>query len=174
MEKPLVVIIMGSAKDEMQAKKILEQLEPFSIEAVLRVASAHKTPHYLSKIVSYYESLKRPKVYVTIAGRSNGLSGVVDGLTSSVTIACPPYSDSFSGFDIFSSIRMPEGISPALILEPANVALFVAKMFSSFDDDIKDKVRAYMLDMQKKVLKADIDLSSDESLLSKEEKELLK
>lgn len=173
MEKPLVVIIMGSAKDESHAKKIMEALEYFSLESVLRVASAHKTPIYLSKIISYYDSLTRPKVYITIAGRSNGLSGVVDGLASSPVIACPPYSDSFSGFDIFSSIRMPLGISPALILEPGNVALFVAKMFSFFDNSLKEKVGSYMLEMQKTVIKADVNLSSDDSLLSKEEKELL-
>ena len=174
MEKPLVVIIMGSKKDEMHAKKIVESLEYFGLESVLRVASAHKTPIYLSKIVSYYDALKRPKVYITIAGRSNGLSGVVDGLTSYPTIACPPYSDSFSGFDIFSSIRMPLGISPALVLEPDNVALFVVKIFSLFDVSLKEKVASYMREMQKNVLKADIDLSSDDSLLSSEEKELLK
>ena len=174
MEKPLVIIIMGSARDESHAKKIVEKLDYFRLESVLRVASAHKTPLYLSKIISHYDDLKRPKVYITIAGRSNGLSGVVDGLTSSPVIACPPYSDSFSGFDIFSSIRMPEGICPALVLEPSNVALFVAKIFSVFDNSLKEKVATYMLEMQKTVFSSDVNISSDASLLSKEEKELLR
>ena len=173
MERPIVIIIMGSIKDKEHAEKIRQQLDEFGVESHLRVASAHKTSSYLLRLMEDYESMFRPKVYITIAGRSNGLSGVVDGLTLSPTIACPPYSDSFAGADIFSSLRMPLGISPAVVLEPKNAALLAVRILSLTDATLKEKVVNYMLKQQKAVLEADVDLNCDLSLLTKEERDLL-
>ncbi|MGP1438122.1 MAG: AIR carboxylase family protein [Treponema sp.] len=174
MENPLVIIIMGSIKDKDHAEKIKMQLEEFGVESHLRVASAHKTSNYLSRLISHYEKVARPKVYITIAGRSNGLSGVVDGLTSSPTIACPPYSDSFSGADIFSSLRMPLGICPAVVLEPQNAAFLAVRILSLSDASLKERVMAYILKQQKIVLEGDVALNGDKSLLTDEELNLLK
>ena len=169
MAHPIVIIIMGSIKDKDHAMKIKQQLEEFGIESHLRVASAHKTSSYLLRLISHYENEGRPKVYITVAGRSNGLSGVVDGLTTSPTIACPPYSDSFAGADIFSSLRMPLGISPAVVLEPQNAAFLAARILSLNDISLKEKITAYMLKQQKAVFEGDISLNGDESLLTEEE-----
>lgn len=155
MEKPLVVIIMGSASDEEQAQKIVDKLNYFGLDSVLRVASAHKTVEHLVDIIRYYDGIEREKVYITIAGRSNGLAGVVDGLTSYPTVTCPPYSQSFGGADIFSSLRMPEGISPAVILEPANVAMFVARIFASHYPQVRNKLISYIEELKKKVMDSD-------------------
>lgn len=174
MKNPIVVIIMGSIRDKEHAEKIKKQLEEFGVEAVLRVASAHKTSSYLLRLINHYEELDRPKVYITIAGRSNGLSGVVDGLTLSPTIACPPYSDSFSGADIFSSLRMPLGISPAVVVEPQNAAFLAVRILSLSTPSLKEKITSYMLKQQKAVLEGDVALSGDKSLLNEEELNLLK
>jgi phosphoribosylcarboxyaminoimidazole (NCAIR) mutase len=53
---------------------------------------------------------------------------MVDANVAAPVIACPPYSDAFGGGDIFSTIRMPSGVAPALVLEPANAALLAAKI----------------------------------------------
>ena len=174
MESPIVVIIMGSIKDKEHAEKIRQELSAFGVESHLRVASAHKTSDYLSRLVAHYENLSRPKVYITIAGRSNGLSGVVDGLTSSPTIACPPYSDSFAGADVFSSLRMPFGISPAVILEPQNAAFLAVRILALADAKLKEKITSHMLKQQKLVLEADIALNGDVSFLTQDEVALLK
>ena len=155
MEKPLVIIIMGSASDEGEAQKIIERLKYFGIDFALRVASAHKTVEHLIDIVHYYDEMEREKLYITIAGRSNGLAGVVDGLTSSPTLTCPPYSNSFAGMDVFSSLRMPEGISPAVILEPDNIAMFVARLFAFHHPQIKEKLKTYIEGLKKKVMDSD-------------------
>ena len=173
MERPIVIIIMGSIKDKEHAEKIMQQLDEFGVDVCLRVASAHKTPSYLLRIMEEYESMFRPKVYITIAGRSNGLSGVVDGLTLSPTIACPPYSDSFAGADIFSSLRMPLGVSPAVVLEPKNAALLAVRILSLADVNLKERVDRYMLKQQKAVLEADVDLNYNLSFLTPEERDLL-
>ena len=84
-------------------------------------------------------------MYITVAGRSNALSGLVDGAVSLPVIACPPPSEAFGGMDVLSSLRMPSGIAPAVVLEPANVALLAAKILAMVDTDVKSEVvRAQM------------------------------
>lgn len=155
---PLVPIIMGSRADQPHAQKIADALAAFGIQTELRVGSAHKTPGHVLEILQTYEADPRPKVYVTIAGRSNALSGFVDAQVSAPVIACPPPSDSFGGADIFSSLRMPGGVAPGVVLEPAGAALLAAKILGLSDPEIRQKVEA----MQKKnaaaILADDADL----------------
>jgi phosphoribosylaminoimidazole carboxylase PurE protein len=135
-----VPIIMGSKSDLKHAQAIAEGLDSFGIAHEIRVASAHKAARYLLDILATYEVDPRPKVYITIAGRSNALSGLVDGNVAAPVIACPPYSDRFGGSDLYSSLRMPSGIAPAVVLEPGGAALLAAKILSLADPALRDKV----------------------------------
>ncbi|HEX6270126.1 MAG TPA: AIR carboxylase family protein [Anaerolineales bacterium] len=141
MSKPLVVILMGSRADMDHCTKISDACKQYGLETVLRIASAHKTPEHTLAILREYETDDRPKVYITVAGRSNALSGFTDGSVSAPVIACPPPSDSFGGADVFSSLRMPSGIAPAVVLEPANAALLTAKIFGVTIAEVRGQVR---------------------------------
>ena len=140
--KPLVVILMGSKADLEHGNKISEACKQFGLETILRIASAHKTAEHALAIFKKYEADPRPKVYITVAGRSNALSGFADGAVSAPVIACPPVSESFGGAEIFSSLRMPSGIAPAVVLEPVNAALLAAKILGLVDADVREQVRA--------------------------------
>lgn len=142
---PLVPVLMGSGADMAHCKKIGAALESFGIEATLRVASAHKVPERLLALLKDLEACDRPVVYIAVAGRSNALSGVLDCAVTSPVISCPPYSDAFGGGDVFSSIRMPSGVGPAYVLDPANSALMAAKIFALRSPEIAGKIA----DMQK-------------------------
>ena len=155
MSKSLVVILMGSKADMEHCKKISDACAQFGIETVIRIASAHKTAEHALKILREYEADARPKVYITVAGRSNALSGFTDGLVSSPVIACPPSSESFGGADIFSSLRMPSGIAPAVVLEPVNAALFAAKIFGLMDESVREQVKASQKRAADKVIEDD-------------------
>ena len=126
---PLAIILMGSKSDLKHCQEIADNCQLFGIESVLRIASAHKTALRLLELLSDFETDPRPKVYITVAGRSNALSGMVDANVNAPVIACPPSSSSFGGGDIFSSLRMPSGVAPMVILEPENAALASAKIF---------------------------------------------
>jgi 5-(carboxyamino)imidazole ribonucleotide mutase/phosphoribosylaminoimidazole-succinocarboxamide synthase len=139
---PLVPIIMGSKSDLDQGQAVATALTGFGIASEIRVASAHKAAAYVLDLLAAYEADPRPKVYITIAGRSNALSGLVDGNVAAPVIACPPYSDRFGGTDIFSSLRMPSGIAPAVVLEPGGAALLAAKMLGLGDAAVKAAVEA--------------------------------
>jgi len=141
MSKPLVVILMGSKADMDHCTKISEACKQYGLETVMRIASAHKTPEHALSVLNEYESDDRLKVYITVAGRSNALSGFTDGSVSAPVIACPPPSDSFGGTDVFSSLRMPSGIAPALVLEPVNAALLAAKIFGVTNAEVRAQVK---------------------------------
>ena len=132
-----VPIIMGSRADLDHAKTIAAELRTLGIESEMRVASAHKAAAYVLELLAGYEADERPKVYITIAGRSNALSGLVDGNVAAPVIACPPYSDRFGGGDVFSSLRMPSGIVPAVVLEPKGAALLAAKILSQAEPSLR-------------------------------------
>jgi 5-(carboxyamino)imidazole ribonucleotide mutase len=155
----IVPILMGSKSDQKHAEKIISALERFGIQAQIRVASAHKTPAYLLSVLQEYESDSRQKVYITIAGRSNALSGMVDAQVTSPVIACPPPSEAFGGADIFSSLRMPSGVAPAVVLDPEGAALFAAKIFALTDSIVRGKITELQKENQDKLLSDDAEFN---------------
>lgn len=158
--KPVVVILMGSRSDMDHAEAIAKGLAEFGIDSELRVGSAHKAPAHVLKIVEQYEADPRPKVYITIAGRSNALSGFTDPQVTAPVIACPPPSSSFGGADVYSSLRMPGGVAPAVVLEPANAALLAAKILALLDADLKARVAAYQKANRDKITQDDAEITA--------------
>ena len=155
MSGSLVVILMGSRGDEEHCRKIAEAARQFGLAVVLRVGSAHKTAGHVLKILQQYEADPRPKVYITVAGRSNALSGFTDGAVSAPVIACPPASEAYGGADIYSSLRMPSGVAPAVVLEPANAALLAAKILGISDPIVRQHVQAFQQQQAQKILNDD-------------------
>ncbi|MBN1537409.1 MAG: AIR carboxylase family protein [Anaerolineales bacterium] len=155
MSNSLLVIIMGSKADAPHCEKIKEAALQLGMQVVQRIASAHKTPAHVLQILMEYEADPRPKVYITVAGRSNALSGFVDGAVITPVIACPPPGEIFGGADIYSSLRMPSGIAPAVVLEPANAALLAAKILALADPEVRERVLAFQKRGAKKVIDDD-------------------
>lgn len=159
--QPLVPILMGSRADLKHCQAIADALKELGIAAELRVASAHKTPAHALALLQGYEADPRPKVYITVAGRSNALSGFVDAQVTSPVIACPPSSESFGGADVYSSLRMPSGVAPAVVLEPANAALLAAKILGLFDPAIRERVTAAQKRAVERVMADDAELQKE-------------
>lgn len=146
-----VILIMGSRSDLDYSRRIGEALERFSVKYDLRIASAHKTPRKLLKILDDYEACEDRIVYITVAGRSNALSGFVDANTRRPVIACPPYSEKFGGSDIYSSLRMPSGVCPLAILEPESAALAAVKILALGNPRLEEEVLQYQRRLRKRV-----------------------
>lgn len=146
---------MGSKADEEHGAKIAEAARGFGLDVVTRIGSAHKTPEHVLSVLRAYEADPHPKVYITVAGRSNALSGFTDGSVSAPVIACPPASEGFGGADIYSSLRMPSGVAPAVVLDPANAALLAAKILGQCDVRVKEKVLEFQRKQAEKIVKDD-------------------
>jgi len=151
----LVVIILGSPSDNQIGQQIVKVLDGFGIPSETRVASAHKTPRYLLALLEKYEADPQPKVYITVAGRSNALSGMVDAQATAPVIACPPYSERFAGGDVLSSLRVPTGVAPAVVLEPESAALLAAKILGLTEAGLCDKIRKAQEEQRQRLVEAD-------------------
>ena len=160
MSTPLVVILMGSKADLAHCQKIADAARSFGLDVNMRIGSAHKTAQHTLAILQAFEADPRPKVYITVAGRSNALSGFTDGAVSAPVIACPPASEAFAGADVYSSLRMPGGIAPAVVLEPANAALLAAKILALGNPQILAAVKDFQHHQAEKIISDDAELQS--------------
>ena len=151
--KGKVIIIMGSERDLDFCNEIAKHLKSLGLEYLLRVGSAHKTPEKVLKIIKEYE--KQKVVYVTVAGRSNALSAFVDANTTKPVIACPPYSEKYSGADIYSSLRVPSGVASVVTIEPEGAALAAAKMLAVQDEELEKRIGDYQQSKKRDIEKAD-------------------
>ncbi len=148
-----ILIIMGSVKDLDFAKQIEKIAKKIGVQCELRIASAHKTPDKVIKIIK--ENEDKEIVYITIAGKSNALSGFVDANTTGPVIAAPPYSDKFGGVDIFSSLRMPSGVAPMVVLGAEQAALSAVKILALTNKNLQEKIFKYQESYKKNIEKED-------------------
>ena len=72
----------------------------------------------------------RKIVWITVAGRSNALSGVVSANTPYPVIACPPFADKMDMMvNINSTLQMPSKVPVMITLSPTNIALAIQRLF---------------------------------------------
>jgi|SRR3989304_3758056 len=137
----LVPIIIASPQDQDWADKIIEGLKDFGIPYKVHVASAHKVPEKVFEIVGRYNDEKEI-CFITVAGRSNGLSGVVAANSVHPVIACPPFKDKLDYLvNIHSSLQMPSDTPVLTVLDPANAAAAAARILGIKDDGVRMKVK---------------------------------
>ncbi|AEC02085.1 AIR carboxylase family protein [Parasphaerochaeta coccoides] len=135
-----IVIIMGSESDRPHAEKISTALkaEGYAKPVGIHVASAHKQPRDVLKVLE--KNAGRKVVYITIAGRSNALSGFVAGNCDAPVIACPPFSDKLDMLvNINSTLQMPSRVPVLTVLDPANAALGAMRIIALDDLDEQKK-----------------------------------
>lgn len=126
----LVVILSGSVKDEEHVNRIKKALESKDVKSMSFVASAHKNTMRVINLIEYFETKSNSLIWVTVAGRSNALSGVVAANSNNPVIACPPYSSKMDMMvNLHSTLQCPSNVPVMTILEPQNVALSIKRIF---------------------------------------------
>jgi phosphoribosylaminoimidazole-succinocarboxamide synthase len=129
---PTAVILSGSPSDDWHIEKLRKNLGNHNIYFREHVCSAHKKTKQLLNILDEYNLNKERKiVFITVAGMSNALSGVVTCNTHHPVIACPPHSDKMDMIiNINSTLQMPSKVPVAIILHAENCVLFCKKILS--------------------------------------------
>ncbi|XP_030347161.1 multifunctional protein ADE2 isoform X2 [Strigops habroptila] len=140
-----VVVLMGSPSDLSHCEKIKKACATFGIPCELRVTSAHKGPDETLRIKAEYEGDGIPTVFVAVAGRSNGLGPVMSGNTAYPVVNCPPLSADWGTQDVWSSLRLPSGLSCPTTLSPEGAAQFAAQIFGLNNHLVWAKLRSNML-----------------------------
>ncbi len=124
-----VSIIMGSKSDSAHADKIEQKLKDLGVKYEKHVASAHKVPEKVLDILAKNERKDEAICYITIAGRSNALSGFVAANTAYPVIACPPFADKTDMMlNINSTLQMPSDTPTLTVLDTGNAALAAARI----------------------------------------------
>ena len=125
------VLIMGSTSDEPHAKKITDKLDEYGITWEQYAASAHKQPLKVLEILDTNKD-EQDIIYITIAGRSNALSGFVAANSEFPTLGCPPFSDKADMLvNIHSTLQMPSNTPVLTVIDPGNCALAVKRIFGA-------------------------------------------
>jgi len=146
--KNKVYVLMGSKSDLPHAEKVAETLKEFGVDYEMRVASAHRTPEKVMKIVGEVEN--EAVVLVGVVGLSNALSGMLAGISTLPVITLPTTPE-----DVMASLRMPPGVAHATVLDPKNAALMAIKILALQDPALKKKVREFLQSQQDRIEKSD-------------------
>lgn len=147
----LIPILLGSEKDKEFAKKITDGLDKWEIPYKVQVASAHKVPERVFEIVSEYNKSDEPIVYVTIAGRSNGLSGVVAANSVHPVIACPPFKDKQDMIlNMHSTLQMPSDTPVLTVIDPQNVVMAIVRILAQENSELKNKLEDHIKTIKSK------------------------
>ena len=105
-----VFIIMGSKSDFPIAEKAIKVLNKFGVAYDIAVASAHRTPQRVEQLVTGSDA----SVFISIAGLSAALPGVIASFTTKPVIGVP-VSGSLNYDAMLSIVQMPPGIPVAAV-----------------------------------------------------------
>lgn len=153
-----VAILMGSVSDWPIMKKTAEVLDDLEITYEAKVYSAHRTPQETVDYVKESES-KGTEVFITGAGMSAALCGVVAAHTTRPVIGVPIASGALKGQDaLYAVSMMPPGIPVACMAIDGgkNAGLMAASILSIVDNCIKERLLSYRKDMKDKVLATEL------------------
>ena len=158
MNTPLVGIVMGSDSDWPLVKKAAETLESFGVAYEKRVISAHRTPE---EAIEYSKTAEERglKVIIAAAGGAAHLGGVLASSTTLPIIGIPVAGGALNGLDaLYATVQMPSGVPVATVAVgsagPTNAALLAVQILGTFDNNLRDKFRAFKAELKAKVAKA--------------------
>lgn len=147
----MIQIIIGSKSDMEVAEKAIKMLRKFDVEYDLKIASAHRTPELVKKIVE--ES--KADVFIGIAGLSAALPGAIAAHTKKPVIGVP-VSGKVNLDSILSIVQMPPGIPVAAVgLDRGdNAALLAVQILALKDEKLAKKLDDFRKEMKEEYLKS--------------------
>lgn len=142
-----VVLITGSASDEEFVKPAGAILDEFGITWEQTALSAHRQPDALESYVNSAEG-RGAKVFITAAGLSAALPGVVASRTLKPVIGIPVPGGPLKGVDaLLSIVQMPGGVPVATMgigsHGPKNAALLAVQILSLADERLAQAFAEY-------------------------------
>ncbi|MFA5077273.1 MAG: 5-(carboxyamino)imidazole ribonucleotide mutase [Candidatus Micrarchaeia archaeon] len=145
MEK--VLIVLGSESDREIAKKAEDIFAEFGVSSRTEVASAHRNPEKLEKVLRESGA----DIVIAIAGLSAHLPGVCASKTVKPVIGVP-VNAKLGGLDaLLSIVNMPPGVPVATvgIDNGKNAALLAVEVLAVSDKGLAKKLIEYREKMKK-------------------------
>ena len=158
-----ISIIMGSISDQPIMEKAIEILQELGISYELRVISAHRSLDFLLQYINQF-SQRGFQVIIAGAGGAAHLPGIIAGKTTLPVIGVPIKTQTLEGLDsLLSIVQMPKGVPVATvgINNAANAALLAARILALQNNDIKEKLIAYLNKMEQNIRTSDLNRGID-------------
>jgi len=148
-----VVVLLGSESDLPVIEKMKPLLDRFGLSYRIEIASAHRQPAKLSRIVKQTEK-SGTEVYVAVAGMAAHLPGVDASMTGKPVIGVPVASGPLAGVDaLLSIVQMPPGVPVATVAIGSagarNAACLAARMIALKDAKVAAAVETYRQELAK-------------------------
>lgn len=134
-----VLILSGSKSDEKVYEKAAKALNDFGVEYKLEIASAHRNPDLVEKVVKETSA----DVIIAVAGLSAALPGVVASKTVKPVIGVP-VAAKLDGLDaLLSIVQMPPGVPVATVgIDNAkNAAILAVQILALKDEKLAEKLK---------------------------------
>ncbi len=154
MNKPMVLILMGSDSDLEVMEKAAGVLKEMGVPYEMDISSAHRLPE---KTAEYAKNARERGIEVIIAGAGMAahLAGVAASHTTLPVIGVPLKSGALNGIDaLYSTVQMPPGIPVATVaIDGAkNAAYLACSILSIKHPEIADRLEAFREKTRKSLL----------------------
>lgn len=150
-----VLILMGSDSDAPTMQGAVDVLKEFGIPCELTVASAHRSPERVMRLVKEAPG-RGVKVFIIGAGAAAHLAGVVAAHSTLPVIGVPIDSSALKGWDaLLSTVQMPPGVPVATVAigKPGatNAGVLAVQMLALGDPALTERLATYKKTLEEKV-----------------------
>jgi phosphoribosylamine---glycine ligase len=147
MDPVHVLILMGSDSDAPVMQGAVDILREFGISSEITVASAHRSPERVLRLVREAPD-RGVKVFIVGAGAAAHLAGVVAAHTTMPVIGVPIDSSALKGLDaLLSTVQMPPGVPVATVSvgKPGatNAGVLAAQILAVSDPSLASRLAGY-------------------------------
>ncbi|MHC4084470.1 MAG: 5-(carboxyamino)imidazole ribonucleotide mutase [Planctomycetota bacterium] len=155
-----VAVVMGSDSDMAVMQSCIEMLSKFSIEPIVRIISAHRTPQIAAEFADN-AAKNGINVIIAAAGMAAHLAGALAGRTTLPVIGVPLVATGgLGGIDaLLSTIQMPPGVPVAAMATgkagAKNAAIFAVQILALSDKTLAEKLEDFKKSQEKKVIEKD-------------------
>lgn len=151
MERPKVLILLGSDSDMTIIEDGLKFLAKVKIPYMIDISSAHRNPE---KTVKYAKNARKLgiEVIIAVAGMAAHLPGVVASHTTLPVIGVPASSGTLKGKDaLYSIVQMPPGVPVASVGIDAgrNAAILASQILSIKYGDVAESLSRLKKDLKR-------------------------
>ncbi|HET9263940.1 MAG TPA: 5-(carboxyamino)imidazole ribonucleotide mutase [Vicinamibacterales bacterium] len=158
MNSVSVLILMGSDSDAPVMQGAAEVLRELGITCDMTVASAHRSPERVMRLVGEARG-RGVKVFIVGAGAAAHLAGVVAAHTTLPVIGVPIDSTALKGLDaLLSTVQMPPGVPVATVSigQPGatNAGVLAAQILALDNPQTAANLEAYKKKLADKVEQA--------------------
>lgn len=159
MEKPKVLIVMGSDSDLPVMDEAAAMLRKFGVPFEMRVSSAHRCPERTATLAAEAEG-RGVKVIIAGAGMAAHLAGVMAAGTILPVIGVPIGGGALNGIDaLYSTVQMPGGIPVATVAVgkagAKNAGILAVQMLALSDATLARKLKEFKEEMAREVEEKD-------------------